>query len=83
MNDQTKSAKEDAPKKAETGKVTFIQSIFQFFNARKSLFVIKLNLKVKEPKALHSTSSGGVFCTLLHIPEHFPLRGKRDIIIQH
>lgn len=52
MNDQTKSTKEDASKKAETGKVTFIQSIFQFFNARKSLFVRKPNLKVKEPKAL-------------------------------
>ena len=52
MNDQTKSTKEDASKKTETGKMTFIQSIFQFFNAQKSLFVIKLNLKVKEPKAL-------------------------------
>ena len=52
VNDQTKSTKEDASKKTETGKVTFIQSIFQFFNARKSLFVLKLNLKVKELTAL-------------------------------
>ena len=82
VNDQTKSTKEDASKKTETGKVTSIQSIFQFFNVRKPLFVIKLNLKVKEPKALTFHFFRWRFLHTVTYSWTFPLRGKRDIIIQ-